>query len=169
MEKKIIFILLLLIFIPFISADTIENYSVKSSVPLGQDTTAFGLFQDDANIHGNILCSFYLLDMDGVLIDRADDQYTDSLGYFMSKFNINEPNFKRDSNYNLKTICGSASQDANFVVGQRESISHLGGQEFDYFTSPENTDTAFIWGIFILIFLVVAFVGYNIFKFARGH
>lgn len=165
MEKKIIFVLLLLCLLPLFNADTISNYNVKNPVNLGQEVTAFGLFTDDANVNGDVICSFYLLDENNVLIDRADDQYTDSLGYFMSKFVITEPDFKRDSNYQVRTVCGNASSDANFLVSQRESISHTGSKEFDYITQQENLDTIFIWGIFIIIFLVIGYVGY---KMLRG-
>ncbi len=170
MEKKVIFVLMfLLLFCFVVSADTINNYSVKDPVALGQDATAYGLFQDtDANVHENVLCSFYMLDSNLVLIDRADDQYTDSLGYFMSKFTINEPTFKRSDTYTLRTVCGGVSSDANFTIGQRESLSHVGGQEFDYLTSPENTDTVFIWGIFIIILIIVAFAGIKIFNIGWG-
>jgi len=178
MEKKVILRVLVLCFFsaligsalaPVVSADTINNYEVKDPVPLNQYATAYGLFQDtDANVHGNVLCSFYLLDINGVLIDRADDQYTDSLGYFMSKFAVTEPDFKRGETYTYRTVCGGISVDGNVTIGQRESLSHVGGQEFDYLTSPENTDTIFIWGIFGLILLVGVFVGWNILKVARG-
>jgi len=170
LEKKIIIVLLLLILIPFlVSADTINNYAVKNPVPVGQYATAYGLFQDtDANVHGDVLCSFYLLDENKVLMDRADDQYTDSLGYFMNKFPIGEPDFKRDSTYIFRVICGGISEDANFTIGQRESIAFYGQQEFNFFTSPENTDTVFILGIMSLILLVIVFAGYSVFKFAKG-
>ena len=178
MEKKVILRVLVLCFFsaligsalaPIVSADTINNYSVKDPVPLNQYATAYGLFQDsDANINGNVLCAFYLLDQNAVLIDRADDQYTDSLGYFMSKFPVTEPNFKRGETYIYRTVCGGVSQDSNFSISQRESLSHLGGQEFDYLTSPENTDTVLIWGIFGIILIVLIFVGLKIFNVARG-
>lgn len=171
MEKKLILLLFTIaLLIPFcVNADTISNYNVKDPVKLGQEATAFGLFQDaDANLHGNVLCSFYFLDENNVLIDRANDQYTDSLGYFMGKFTITEPDFKREERYTIRTVCGGATQDGNFLVAQRESIAHSGTQEFDYLTSPENTDTILIWGLMILIILVILFAGYKLFKIGSG-
>lgn len=168
MEKKIIFVLIALFcLIPFtLSADSISNYNVKDPVKLGQEATAFGLFQDDANNNGNVLCSFYFLDSNDVLIDRANDQYTDSLGYFMGKFTITEPDFKREQRYTIRTVCGGATEDGNFLVSQRESIAHTGTQEFDYLTAPENLDTIAIWALMIVIIGVLLYGGYRILKFS---
>lgn len=166
MEKKIILIFVcLILFSLFVSADTLNNYNVKDPVPVGQYTTAYGLFQDtDANIHGNVLCSFYLLDVNSVLIDRADDQYTDSLGYVMSKFLITEPNFKRGSTYIFRATCGGVSEDQNFYVGQRESIAHYGEQEFGYLLEEENVATVGIWFVMIVILAVICSGGYLLLK-----
>ena len=172
MDKKIILLcILLILFSSFSFSSSITNFNIPSEVKLNQEITATGISLDDSNVPSvNQLCSFYLLNADtGSLIDRASDQYTTQTGRFtMTPYTINEPNFKRDSNYTLKVECGSSSEDLNFAITQRETIGELGSQEFDYLTTPENVDTAFIWVIMGL--LIIAFLGMGAFliKYARG-
>lgn len=169
MEKKIILTMLcLLLLLSFFDASTINNYKVKEEVPLGLNVTATGNYVDTNGLNSGRLCAFYLLDVNSVLINRADDQYTDSLGNFAMFFSINEPDFKRGSSYQVKTVCGDANSSASFSVEQRESIAHAGAQEFAFLTEPENTDTGFIWGIFFVGFIIVVLVIVYLYKFARG-
>ena len=103
----------LLLLVGVHGADSISNYKVPYEVPLGTDVTIFGQFSDDANVNGDVICSFYLVTDQNALIDRSDDQYTDSLGYFASSFTITEPDFKR-------TLIIGRKQ---FVVEQKEPLN----------------------------------------------
>jgi len=142
------------------SADSITSYSVKTPVPLNQPVTVFGIFQDDANSHGNNLCSFYLLDTaTNTLIDQADDDFTDARGYFAMSFVITEPNFNRDQNYAVQTVCGEATDTDSFIVGNFESIADSTAQNFEFATDSENVDTFLIVGfILFLVFAVILVV-----------
>lgn len=168
MKKALIFLFLVLC-VSFALSDTITDYTVPSSVPLGNNVTATGLFTATDGNKSGYLCSFYFLDANsGELIKRATDQYTTSTGRVtMAGFTITEPLFKRGSTYTLKTECGAIGVDANFLVAQRESIAHVGAQEFAFLTEPENTDTGFIWGSIIVVIVLICFVGIYFYRVAR--
>jgi len=168
MNKKFLSVLVLLLIIGFVSADSISSYEVDSSVPLDRYISATGIYNSDSNV--GILCSFYFFDVGtGVLVNRATDQYTTTTGRFtMPSFPINEPKFKRDSNYILTTECGTASSSSSFLVNQRETIAFYGQQEFDFATDQGNTDTVFIWGVLILILIGILFSGKKLMNFAGG-
>jgi len=171
MYKSFLLLLFLVLLGGFVfSADAISNYTADANVPLGLNITATGIFTADDGNSSGVLCSFYLVDAEtGVLVKRATDQYTTGTGRFtLVGYPITEPVFKRGEDYNVRTECGTATADLTFLVAQRESISHLGAQEFDYLTEPENTDTAFIWIVFGLFFLALAFGVTLIFNYARG-
>lgn len=134
------------------AADSITEYIVPSSVSLGQSISATGI----TDVVAGELCDFYFFDSGMVLVDRATAEYVASGGRFaMSNFVINEPTFKRDQNYTLRTECGDTFADANFTVLQREGIGRVGQQEFSFLTMDENISTLLIWGFFLLIILFV--------------
>ena len=135
--------------------DSIQSYTVKSSVNLNQPVTAFGVFQDDLNLHGDNICSFYLIDSSGVLVDQADDDFTDATGRFAMSFVLTEPNFKRDSDYNVTVVCGEATDTDSFSVGNFESIADATAQNFEFITDNENVDTVAILGFFLGILTIV--------------
>ena len=169
-EKKVIVALLLLLFCSTVwsATDSITSFSVKQNVNLNQPVTAFGNFQDDVNLHGNVLCSFYLQDAStGVLIDQADDDYTDARGNFAMSFPITEPDFDRDGNYAVQVVCGEATDTNYFVVGNFETIADSTAQNFAYVTDNENVDTILIIGGFLGILFIVLLFGWWIKKFSE--
>lgn len=162
MAKKLILALLLLISISTVFAtQSISNYKVTPNVYLNEWVTASGLFYDNNGTYSNTLCNFYFFDENGVLIDRASDQYTDSNGRFtLPPFTISEPNFQRNSKYTLSTTCGSQQTDANFTLQNRRTIANTGTNEFSFLTDTNNTDTVVIWAFFIIIILIIVYVIY---------
>lgn len=173
MNMKIMLLLIIVIMLVActggVFADTISNYSVPASVPLGNNVTATGLFEDSNGLKSGFLCSFYFFEQNtGVLVKRATDQYSTSTGRVtMAGFPINEPLFKRDQNYTLRTECGTTFADANFLVAQRESIAHTASQEFEFITEPENTDTGFIWGTIIAVIIIAVLLLLYFYRVAR--
>lgn len=168
MNKKSVFVLVFLLFfiVSCQAADTITEYKVDSTVPLGLNVTATGIFAADSGDSNGELCSFYLLDANsGVLIRRPTDQYTTDTGRFtMVGYPINEPLFKRGSNYTMRSECGQATADYNFLVEQRETLEHYGTEEFEYLTNPGNVDTALVWGMFLFLFAVIGGSLYFLYK-----
>ena len=92
------------------------------------------------------------------MVSRATSEYTTSTGRItLAGFQISEPLFKRGKEYSLVVECGDASAQSDFNVTQRETIAHVGQEEWDYVTNEDNTTTLGIWvilGGFILIFIV---------------
>ena len=166
MAKKIALIFLAIMFFSaFVLGSSIDNYTITPSVPLGQYATATGLYMDSNLLSAGRLCSFYFIDLNGVLIDRADDQYTDSRGYFAMRFPIIEPYFKRNQDYNIKAVCGDANAShATFKVAQLESIASASTQNFEFITKPENIDTLLIWGTAFFFFLFIAGLAWCLWK-----
>ena len=156
----------ILLLVVSVGADSITQYSVPSNVPLNQKITATGLFDSNAGKNG-ILCSFYFFDSNNNFIYRASDQYTTSTGRFtLIGTTLTEPLFKRGKEYILSTECGGITSDANFFVGQIGSIAEPMANNFEYITSPENTDTLFIWGALggIIILVIMIFAGIILMK-----
>jgi hypothetical protein len=149
----LIVFLFVLVCVSFVGATSISNYSVPSVVPMGNSVTAFGVWSGGAGTW----CNFFILDANTrVLVYRATDQLTSGSGRFsMNPKVITEPVFKRYSSYTLQTICADAVSDANFYVGQIESINSSAKANFEYLTNPENTDTFFIWGSMIGLFVLL--------------
>lgn len=158
--KKIILVALLLIMLALPSFASITNYAVPSEMPLNLEVTATGLSLDSNSMPNvNQLCSFYFLKAsDGILIDRATDQYTDQTGRFaMPKFKLTEPDFIRGQNYTLRTTCGSNQQDANFSVIQKQEAFDIVGFAFYpqafvmdllYWNDPLNSTIFFLAVLF---------------------
>lgn len=164
-------ILFLLMISSFVFSESISDYVVSSSVPLSTQITATGVYVPDANESAeNVLCSFYVLNSGtGALMGRATSQYTTGTGRFaLLNYYANEPTFKRGYCYTLRSECGAVSVDSNFCVTQRESIAHVGAQEFAFFTEPENTDTGFIWGALIVILLIALLTILYFYKVVRA-
>jgi len=153
MMKKVFLFVFILFILGSVLASGINNYVVPEQVSLGQRISATGVYEDGNNSVDNVKCSFYFLNDLNVVIDRATDEYTTATGRFvLTPFLITEPTFLRGKSYTLKTECGTLSEEAIFVVGQRMSLAHIGEQEFDFITDPNNTMTAFIW-FFVLLML----------------
>lgn len=151
MMKKVFLIGFLILLMTSVFSSGISDYVVPEEIALGQRITATGVYED-GNFTNNVKCSFYFFDDANVLIDRATDEYTTATGRFvLTPFLITEPTFLRGKTYTLKTECGLLSDEKTFLVGQRMSIAHLGEQEFDFLTDPNNTMTAFIWFFVVLM------------------
>jgi hypothetical protein len=156
--RALTIIVLLCLCLSIVSASPqITDYNVPSQVNLGDMITATGIYSDtNGSTYNKVLCSFYFLDANGDLVKRASDQYTTGTGRFtMVNFIPSEPIFKRGETYTLQSECESSSASDSFLLAQRESIAHVGSNEFEYITNPENTDTLFIWGAIIGILLLV--------------
>jgi hypothetical protein len=156
MNKKFCLIFFLIFLCASVFAGGLSNYVVPDSVSLGQHITATGFYSDGNNPINNIKCSFYFLNDLNVVVERATDEYTTSSGRFvLTPFLITEPTFLRGQEYILKTECGTFTEEKTFVVGQRQTIAHLGSQEFEYITNPENVDTLSIWFLLGIAFFVL--------------
>lgn len=160
--KATLFFCFLLTFPMVFSVDSITNYVVPTNVPLNQPATATGIFSD-GDING-VLCSFYFLDADTqVILSRATDQYTDGTGRFaMPGYIVREPVFERGNLVTLKTTCGTADADANFIVGQKQEILPgvaSQGLMLDalYWTDANNS---FVLAVvfFLVLFVAAAFL-----------
>lgn len=149
---------LILLFSFCFASDSITGFVVPSEVKLDQKVTATGFFIDSNAMNEHQLCSFYFLDKDtNILVSRATSEYTTSTGRItLAGFQITEPLFKRGQEYSLVVECGDASAQQDFNVVQRETIAHLGQEEFDYATDENNLTTIGIW--FVLGGLIIIFV-----------
>ncbi len=163
--KKYSLLLFIILLSSFCFAESITDYKITNEVNLDQQVTATGLYSSDTNTDAGVLCSFYFFDATtGALVNRATDQYTTQTGRFtMPSFPIREPGFKRGSDYTLTSECGGVAVDSNFSVIQRETISHSANQEFEYLTSPENTESITIWGIMVafIAILILPILGFG--------
>jgi hypothetical protein len=169
MGKRFFVAFFLVLILTSVFAIGIKDYVVPSEIALGQRITASGIYEDGNNPVDNIKCSFYFINDANIVVQRATDEYTTQTGRFvLTPFVINEPTFLRGEDYVLRTECGTFSADKSFFVGQRQSIAHVGTQEFGFLTEPENTGTIFMWGTFLLILIVIIIVGLNLGKVGRG-
>jgi len=138
---------------------------VRNPTQLGKILTIYGDFNDSSAQDANVLCSFYIFDLNETgdpLIERLTDQYTDAMGFFGTIVLITDPPFKRDRDYNVVTACDTGVADATFTVGQKETIAHTVEQEWEYLFNQENLDTAAIIGSFaILIIIIMGFFYYS--------
>lgn len=145
-----LFLIFLLLFSLNVFA-IIDNYKVTSSVPLGKTLTIDG----QLNPAEEIYCSFRIYDLDGNFIKRLTDEKSNSQGIFSSSYFVpGEPQFFRETDYNVITNCGASQESAVFRIGQREGIDNFFFGEIFYLT--QNGAFFVIAGIAIIIF--VAFV-----------
>lgn len=167
-KKIILFLVLLFLSLNAFAGQDINFYAVPATIPLNQEITATGVYYIDNNAQSGSLCSFYFLDSTGVLIDRASDQYTTSAGRFaMQPYLITEPDFIRGSSYTLRTECGTAREDYNFQVIQKQEVASIGGLAFypqslglelNYWLNAENSFAVFM--LLIIIAGIIIFGAY---------
>ena len=165
--RALTILILFALCLSFVSATPqITDYNVPNQINLGDMITATGIYSDsNGTPYNRVLCSFYFLDANGDLIKRASDQYTTGTGRFtMVNFIPSEPIFKRGETYTLQTECDSSGATDSFLLAQRESIAHVGSNEFEYLTNPENTDTLFIWGAILGIMVLVFMFLFGVIK-----
>lgn len=119
--KKILLVLFFGLLISQLVFANITNYTIPSNISLNRNLTIYGI--SDGN--SGTLCSFYIFDLkdqNQVLI-RLTDNYTDSAGSFYAEWEIKEPLFRRGSDYNALTVCGSSQESKTFQVIQKEDIA----------------------------------------------
>ena len=167
--KYILFLVFGLFFLTTVFSASITNYQVPSNVPLNQVITITGVYTD-ANVI-DVKCSFYFIDMQGNLVQQATDEYTSGDGTFAStSLILTEPVFQRDSVFTAHTNCGTATADANFVVGQKQDAFSAGGvsiypqgfiRDAAFWTEGSNPDFFFY---FVVIMFVIVVCGFYIFR-----
>lgn len=140
-------------------ADSIGSYVVPETVPLNQQVTATGVFSN-GDVNG-VLCSFYFLDAETqALVGRATDQYTDGTGRFaLPGYVITEPRFVRGELITLKSACGTAEADANFLISQRQDVFpgiYPQGLALDLHFWTEGDNAFILWFVFIIFMFIVA-------------
>lgn len=155
-QKKIILIAFLVLFLAFVSANSLEQVKIKSNVPLNENLTVSGYYSADSN--SGVLCSFKIYDVqtaDKYLIKRLSDEYTFSNGSFSTEFKITEPLFQRGFDYNLTVCCNTACYDKNFYVAQKEDI-FLGYSTQSLFLDVLffRSNETLIYLIFFIIFVL---------------
>lgn len=153
--KKIILLVIFLLFCNFTLADSIINYDVLSEVPLNNNLTISGKFLDDLNKNTNIYCDFYILNGVGKKIYRISSKKTDLKGNFYADLKITENYFKRGEIYTVLTICDQAEADANFFVTQKETIFNPLLYEFKWVTESGNVFPIILIGGFLLFFIII--------------
>lgn len=115
---------MLIFLFSFISAESISNYTIKSVVPLNTNQSVSGIYSTETTDANNlVLCSFSVVDVNGVLVYRASDQYPQSKGFFSTEFKVTEPLMKRGYDYNVTTRCGSVSDTNTFRVDLSENLT----------------------------------------------
>lgn len=157
--KKILFLLFIALTLSQSVFATISNYTVPSTIPLNKNLTIYGN-SDEAS---GTLCSFYIFDVkdQNQVLVRLSDGYTDSVGSFYAEWEIKEPLFRRNSDYNALTVCGTSQVSQTFQIIQKEDIA-LGitpesiALNFKFWTDSNNSYSA----VFLIIaILVIAGLG----------
>lgn len=153
--KKILPIVLILIFLgTFASAtESISGLTVNTPIPIDKDLVLTGTYDDtDSNV--SVYCKFLVLDFDkNAMIDRFTDELTFADGSFFTKKTLTEPKFFRETTYALRVTCGTATEDINFFIGQREMPTNqvLG----EVFFLRDNGDILIILFLFVVIILII--------------
>jgi len=154
--KKLLIVLAILFLGVLASADSISQYKIQSTIYMNELITITGVFDDGGGSDANQLCSFYILDMNGYLIERPDDEYTDGLGRFSSSsLRLTQPPFFVGEDYNVVTICDIAQTDSNFQAGNLRDVAFGVSMSWAWLTDRKNIDTFFVFGgilIFVLLF-----------------
>lgn len=163
-KKKIILFAFLILFLGFVSANSLEQVKIKSDVPLNEHLTISGYYYADEN--SGILCSFKIYDTqtsDKHLIKRLSDEYTFSDGSFSAReYKITEPLFQRGFDYNIFVCCNTACYDQNFSVSQKDDI-WLGYNINSLFYDIKFFNDVEILVPLIVFILFLVFVVYGVF------
>jgi len=146
--RKLIILLLILSFCTSAHA-IIYSVSTNENVPLGEKLIITGDYNES-----NVLCSFYIKDLNGITIERLSDEYTFSNGSFYSERVITEPPYFRTSDYNVIVMCENSRNDATFSVIQRRGVSDFFFGELFYFMGEGEMIVYFIAGL--VIFVIIA-------------
>lgn len=169
MKKGIVVILAVLMLSTLaFSATTITDVNTNGNVPLGQLLTISGTYTDTTT-EASVFCKFVTMDAGtGLVIERLSDERTFANGDFYSQRLIDEPRYKRETDYNVSISCSNASADANFSVVQREDITHTVQQEWSYAFDQNNIETFFFLGVLILVIIFLVGAGVFWYKNARN-
>jgi len=156
MKKTFLLFCFFLLFSSVWAAQSISNYIVKSPVFLDQEVNVTGKYNNpDGN--SQVLCKFLILDSNGIAIIRLTDEYTFSDATFFQKQKITDNFFKVDTNYTFSTTCGTENAKTFFIVSNREPITDLTLNWWQYFFNQDNFITFLI--IIILAFCIFLFYG----------
>ncbi len=109
-----------------LAADSIINYSVPQTIRINETVSIYGqLLDSDGNAKVDSRCEFYLLDINGFIISRADSVLTDGKGYFSSsEYKLTTPLYDINSDYNAVTNCDFATADSSFSVQPMNTLNN---------------------------------------------
>ena len=156
--------LLLFLFASQVTADSIENYLVPTSVPLNTNITIYGDYVNAGGTIDGILCAFYIFDIENTDVNKAvirlTDQYTFTDGSVYTEFQLTEPVFRRGIDYNAVTKCGTTEIGQTFQVTQKEDIvfgitEEMIQKDLRFWIDPENSLTVVLLLGFIIVALAI--------------
>lgn len=165
--KKMILVIGIFLLIPFLASASIENYTVSDEVYLNERVNIFGAYQDLNNLNSNIICSTYFFNDENVLVERANDVYTDGSGYFSNSFYIYEPSFLRGEKYLVKSVCSDSEGIGYFTVLQKRDVGNFLSNEFEYYTNNNNVDSVLSILFAISIIAIPIGIFYIIYRWVR--
>lgn len=156
MEKKIIFLLLIFAFLPFISGDgiTINDVFLNEQIKIDANFQSVGM-------DNNTLCKFLFYETNsGLLVDRATDEYSlDNNHVYNVDYTILEPPFFRDTNYSISVICSNQILTETFMVNNMRSVGFAMQKNIEFALKPQHLDFILIsvfllGGIAILLYIL---------------
>lgn len=156
MNTKII--LFFLIFFSSFGLAQIADFNASN--PYVWDTP-FAMFGHYTNPNGdqNILCHFFVYDLNGMLVYRFTSEYVTPQGTFSNTpIALKSPPFYRGIDYNAVTVCASSIKSQRFSVVQRGTIENAAFYEYSWLLSPDNLFPAAI----LIGIAAIAWIGYNV-------
>lgn len=149
---KFLIPLFLLCLIPLTFSETILTYNLRTEVPLETYQIVTGTYSTETtDLNENELCSFTVLDENGIAVYRASDQYPQSNGYFSSEFLVQEPDMKRGKDYNVTVRCGTATDTNTFRVDIKETLEQPLLADLSWIIDPRNVLSIIILGLVVII------------------
>lgn len=155
MRKTIILLFLVLFAVNVFSAQTISDLNTNTPVPLATTLAITGNY-NDSDSNSSVYCKFLILDSANRVIERLSDEKTFANGDFYAQRVLNEPLYKRGTDYNVSVDCVNANSSKAFTIGQRETIGHIAEEETKFVFERGNLDSMIFFG-FIIFGLIVTF------------
>lgn len=125
------------------------DYNATNPYVWDSTFSMFGRFTN-TNQDQNILCDFFIYDLNGILKKRLTSEYVTVQGTFSSNpIVLKDPPFNRGQDYNAVTVCGSHLSSRQFSIVQRQTLENFLFFEFTWFLEPEN----------VIPFLIVLAIG----------
>jgi len=153
--KKLVLFLLLLFCTTAFATQTISDLNTNSPIPLNQTLAITGNYDDtDSNV--SVFCKFVIRDESNLVVERLTDEKTFSNGDFYAQRVLDEPLYKRGTDYNISVDCASANSTVLFTLDQRESIGHTAEYETRFAFDRGNLDSILFFGI-IIFALIISF------------